>query len=121
MKPIVIYSDKILDNISFFFNVTGIAIFPFVILRERYKHDPQYQYARVMLLNHERIHFYQQIEMLVIPYYIAYVIEYIIKYIMIGDSYEAYKSVSFEREAFQNEQDLDYVEYREMYSWTRYI
>ena len=32
MKPIVIYSDKLLDGVSWFFRVGGICLFPVIIL-----------------------------------------------------------------------------------------
>lgn len=121
MKPIVIYSDSILDGLSFLFSIQGMSLFPFVVLREKFLHNPQYKITNEMLIKHETIHFKQQVELMVIPFYILYFLEYLIKLIIYGDSATAYKNISFEREAFQNEMDLDYLEYRKPFSWFKYI
>ena len=34
--PVVIYNDRFLDAISWFMQVGGISLFPFIILREKY-------------------------------------------------------------------------------------
>jgi hypothetical protein len=50
---------------------SGMALFPFIMLRKKdLPHTPQ-------LLNHERIHLMQQLELLVLPFYIWYLIEYL--------------------------------------------
>ena len=36
-KPFVKYNDKFLDAISWFMKVGGISLFPFIILREKYR------------------------------------------------------------------------------------
>jgi len=62
------------------------------------------------LVNHERIHLRQQVEMLIIPFYIWYLIAYFRK---------GYMNVSFEREAYGNESDPGYLRRRRPFSfWT---
>lgn len=51
--------------------------------------------------NHERIHARQQLELLIIPFYIIYFFEWIFK---------GYRNVSFEKEAYDNEYNLLYLE-----------
>ena len=40
--PIVKYSDKFLNSISWFMNIGGITLWPFVILREYYQKNTNY-------------------------------------------------------------------------------
>jgi hypothetical protein len=68
---------------------------------------------------HERIHWRQQLELLVIPFYIWYGLEYVIKLIKYRG--EAYYNISFEREAYANEGDVTYLSNRRLYSWFKYL
>mgnify|MGYP001586125617 CR=1 FL=1 len=86
--------------------IKAITIFPFILYRD--KEDMKDE----ILLNHEKIHIRQQLEMLVIPFYIWYGIEAI---------FRRYKSISFEAETFAHENDLDYLRKRKPYSWIKYL
>ena len=68
-------------------------------------------------INHETIHTKQMQELLYIFFYLWYIIEYLIRLIMYRDTKLAYKNISFEREAYQNQNDLDYLSNRKHYSW----
>ena len=93
----------------------GITIFPFVILKSHdLKRDPQF-------LNHERIHLRQQIEMLVIPFFIWYVIEFVMRYWSYRNWPMAYRGISFEREAYAKETSLGYLSERSIWSFIHYI
>lgn len=70
------------------------------------------------VINHEEIHTAQIMELLYIFYYIWYLIEWIIRLFMKGN---AYKNISFEREANANEHDPDYLSKRDHYSFIRYM
>ena len=119
MFPIVIYSDKFLDAISWFMRVGGISIFPFIILSERYRYgDP---FRTNATINHESIHFQQALELLVIPFYILYVVEYILKSIIYWDIGKGYSSISFEREAYTNDRNMNYLNTRKRYVWVTRI
>lgn len=53
-------------------------------------------------------------------YYLWYVLEYLIKVFAFG--YRAYRHISFEQEAYDNQSDDDYVENRRMFTgWLRRI
>ena len=67
-------------------------------------------------LNHESIHTAQMKEMLYIPFYLWYIIEWLIKLFGKGN---AYKNISFEREAYANQYNLDYLKTRKRYSWVK--
>ena len=73
------------------------------------------------LLNHETIHTRQMVELLVVGFYIAYVIEWIVRLPMCGfDLMRAYRSISFEREAYANDSDLGYLSRRRPFSFLKY-
>lgn len=96
-------------------NYVGLTIWPFIIVKEdNYKDD-------TVLINHERIHLKQQLELLVFPFYLWYFLEWLLRTILYLNSYRAYQNISFEREAYANEDDLDYTKSRKLYSFTRYI
>lgn len=69
-------------------------------------------------LNHEKIHTAQIKELWYVFFYIWYIIEWLIKLFMKGN---AYRNISFEREAYNNEKDLDYLHNRKFFSWTSYL
>lgn len=115
--PIVKYSDKTLNRLSWFMKIGGITLWPFIILRERYN-VPNANYSK-RIVNHESIHIKQQEELLVIPFYILYVTEWFIKLFFYGK--EAYYNISFEREAYANENDYEYLKNRRFWAWLKYL
>ncbi len=78
-------------------------------LRERHQ--------AAVLINHERIHLRQQLEMGLILFYIWYFAEYLIRLVQYKKHYLAYLHISFEREAYQNEADLDYLKKRTFWAF----
>ncbi len=70
------------------------------------------------LMNHERIHSAQQREMLFIFFYLFYVAEWLVRLLMRGN---AYRNISFEREAYENQRNLDYLKTRRHYAWRKYL
>jgi len=93
----------------------GITIFPFVFLK-----SADLSKNRV-LVNHEKIHLRQQLELLVIPFYIIYVLEFSIKFIKCQNWAKAYRNISFEREAYCNEHDNTYLKTRIFWQFLKYI
>lgn len=69
-------------------------------------------------INHESIHTAQMKELGYIPFYIIYFFEWVVRLFMKGN---AYRNISFEREAYLNENDQTYLENRKHYSWTKYM
>ena len=92
---------------------SGMAIFPFLFVKNKKPSK--------VLINHERIHFRQQIEMLILPFYIWYLLEYLIYRLNGLNSYQAYMSISFEREAYTNDDDLAYLKKRKIWCFLRYV
>ena len=111
--PIIKYNDNFLKNLSIFMSIGGITLFPFIILREKYKNNPK------NIIRHESIHIKQQIEMLVIPFYVFYTLEWFIKLFIFGT--KAYQNLSFEREAKTNEGNPDYLKTRKFWAWVKYL
>lgn len=118
--PIVKYSDKFLNSISWFMNIGGITLWPFVILREYYQKNTNYWVTkREKTINHESIHIKQQEELLIIPFYVLYITEWFIKLFFYGK--KAYYNISFEREAYANENDYEYLKNRRFWAWLKYL
>ena len=98
-----------------FLNVAGMALFPFILVGKRH-----YRYDAV-LINHEKIHLVQQVEMLIIPFYFVYLSNYLINLLFYRGHHEAYLNISFEREAYQYESDLQYLKKRRFWAFLKFI
>lgn len=100
---------------------SAITLAPFAIYFNKrtwnYQNDHINEWNRIV--NHESIHWKQQLEMLIIPFYLWYFIEWIIKIFIYGK--KAYVNLSFEREAYDNDDNLDYLKTRKHYAWVKYI
>lgn len=94
--------------------INGITIFPFIFLRESAFKENK------ILINHEKIHIRQQLELLIIFFYLWYVVEYYYWYLKLKDKQLAYRNISFEREAYAMEEDLNYLETRKIWSFWKY-
>lgn len=68
-------------------------------------------------INHENIHTAQMKELLYIGFYIWYLIEWILRLILVKDSMKAYKMISFEVEAYKEQDNLDYLRNRKHFNW----
>ena len=64
-------------------------------------------------IRHETIHTAQMKEMLYIFFYLWYIFEWIIRLFMKGN---VYRNISFEREAYANQNDLTYEKTRKLFS-----
>jgi len=96
-----------------FSGVSGVTLAPFgIYLNKRYLTNQK-------TIRHEKIHWKQQIEMLILPFYLWYLIEYLIR--LITDKGNAYRSISFEQEAYRNEGDINYMENRKCFGWVKYL
>ena len=93
---------------------SGLTVFPFVILREK-KHAQD-----AVTVNHERIHIRQQVELLVVFFFVWYLVEFGFRMIRFRNKDKAYRNISFEREAFENEHDLTYWKTRKWYGFLNY-
>ena len=111
------YQIMIIVVSSFVFSrrFSGIALWPFVVVKhEHLKKD-------LVFLNHERIHLRQQIELLIVLFYLWYGLEYLCRLIQYKNGHLAYRNISFEREAYANEKDLQYVDRRSFWSFLKFL
>ncbi|NNE31912.1 MAG: hypothetical protein HKN40_06035 [Winogradskyella sp.] len=93
----------------------GITIFPFMFLKYKTLKEDK------ILINHERIHLRQQIELFVIPFFVVYGTEFLLRLIQYKKWHLAYRNISFEREAFKNETDLNFLEKRPCWNFINYF
>ncbi len=70
-------------------------------------------------LNHEAIHTAQMREMFYVIFYLAYIVEWLCHLARFQDTHEAYRRISFEREAYANQSDPDYLNNRKPYNQYR--
>jgi len=92
----------------------ALTIWPFIFLKHKKLKDNR------IIINHEKIHLRQQIEMLWFLYFILYFLEFSINLIKYRDFMNAYYQISFEKEAYQNEQNLTYLRKRKFWSFLKY-
>lgn len=69
-------------------------------------------------LNHEAIHTAQMKEMWYIFFYMWYLIEWVVRLFKKGN---AYRNISFEKEAYDNQLWLTYLANRPRFSWLDYL
>ena len=93
----------------------GLTLFPFVFMADK---DDK---LNKVFINHEKIHIKQQLELLILPFYLWYLLEYLFRLLQYKDTFIAYKNISFEREAYANEKDLNYLKKRSFYAFLKYL
>jgi hypothetical protein len=93
----------------------GLTLFPFVFVKYRFDFDNK------VLINHEKIHIRQQLELLVLPFFVWYFVEYAVRLLQYKNANLAYRNISFEREAYANELDLEYLEKRRFFRFLTYL
>ncbi len=116
----------------------AITLWPFIFVRRQ-------AWARFTnnVLRHERIHGRQQTELLPVGmaltavlavggagwwsllalpmFFWLYGMEWLLAFVWFRDSHKAYRHISFEREAYDNELDPDYLTSRHPFAWLQYI
>lgn len=93
----------------------GLTFYPFVFLVN--KNDK----LNKVFVNHERIHLRQQLELLILPFYVWYGLEFLLRLIQYKNRRKAYYNICFEREAYGNEKDLNYLEKRSFWKFLSFI
>ncbi|WP_316750452.1 hypothetical protein [Pedobacter gandavensis] len=95
-------------------SANAMAIFPFILLQHKNQKN------NAVLINHERIHLRQQLELLILPFYILYGLNYLLNLYRFKNHYLAYFNIRFEREAYANERNLSYLKQRKFCAWWPY-
>lgn len=94
---------------------SGLTIFPFVIV------SAKVDLSDKVLMNHERIHLKQQLELAILPFFVWYFVEYLLRLIQFRNRRKAYRNISFEREAYANERNFEYLQKRKFWSFLKYL
>ncbi len=95
--------------------VSGMCIFPFLLFKK-----VDWPVGEI-LINHERIHLKQQLELLILPFYIWYIVEYFVWRIKGLKHVQAYLEISFEKEAYSNQGNLEYLKKRKSWNFLNYL
>lgn len=93
----------------------GLAVYPFVFVKQALDKKNE------VFVNHERIHLRQQLELLVVPFFLWYFLEFLVRLIQYKEMDLAYRNISFEREAYAKEKDIDYLNNRFLWRFLEYV
>ena len=122
---------KIFSNIIPFEGFLAMTVWPLVFIRKEYRQ----KYTETVDC-HEQIHAEQQKEVIAVAivltlstavwtgsawtlmwlplYFYLYIVEWLLRLIFGGD---AYRNISFEREAYSHEEDKEYLRMRKHFAW----
>ena len=119
----IIVHNKILP----FGSYVAITIGPFILTKRKDLNE--------VTINHESIHWAQEKETLIIGFYLLYVLMFLWEFVRCLcdskhgkiDGYtwrnstwkRAYRSILFEREAYNNEKNEEYIKNRRHYAWLK--
>ncbi len=117
---IQINSDTLMSLVKKLFRLPGkpvaLAFFPFLVIQKSALGNPQTDF----IINHEKIHFAQQLESLILFYWAVALIEQIyLRFIKGKKGVELYLSRAAEQECYDNMNDLEYLEKRKLFAWLR--
>ena len=98
-----------------FLKYRGMAIFPLILVKTEKDRKDEY------LINHEKIHLRQQLELLILPFYLFYLLNYLYNLITSFDHEKAYRNIIFEQEAYDHEKDKNYLKSRKFLSFLNYL
>lgn len=88
-----------------------MALWPFIFVKGE---------AKDVVLRHERIHLRQQVE-LPLVFLLLYGLFWLCKFIVTLDTDEAYYGNPFEKEAYGNQYNENYLKERRWFAWVRYF
>ena len=112
----------IYNNVLPFKGFVAMSLGPWIFARKEYKESGLSETT----INHETIHWKQQCDFIIpvigsIVFYLWYVLEWIFKLPTCLFGYDAYRSISFEQESYDNQDDLDYPKTRKRFAWLKNI
>ena len=73
------------------------------------------------MINHEEIHTAQIRELWYLFFYVWYVVEWLIRLTQYRDFEKSYYNISFEREAYDNGDNLGYLSSRKRFAFLKYL
>lgn len=100
----------IYNNIIPFKGFSAINLFGVLFAREGCTITPR-------VINHEKIHTMQMRELGYIGFYVAYFLEWLVRLVVATKT--AYRGISFEVEAYENQDNFDYLQSRKRFAMWR--
>ena len=94
---------------------SAMALYPFILVKE------EAMKQNAVLMRHEKIHHRQQLELLLIFFYLWYALNYFYNLLKYRNHFKAYKEIIFEREAFAKDEGEDYLEKRKLWAFLHYL
>jgi hypothetical protein len=93
----------------------AVTVFPFIFVRSKNE-------LSSWLINHERIHIRQQMELLVVGAAVLYIIEFLYALIILRlPWYKAYLWTSAEQESYRKQNNSEYLNQRKIFSQFYYL
>lgn len=89
----------------------AMAVFPFILVKKKAFRQS------ASLIRHEKIHLMQQIELLLLPFYILYLLHYLVNLFKFKNHELAYQQIAFEKEAYFFEHEEKYLSERKPFAW----
>jgi hypothetical protein len=108
----VIEQSRAMQTVGFM----GLTIWPCIFLAGNARTAKN---NATVVLQHEQIHLEQQKECLVLPFYLLYGVELLLRQVYLKQK-SPYRSLSFEREAYDNERRSTYLAKRKPFAWRAY-
>jgi hypothetical protein len=95
-------------------DIVAVTIFAWVFVRSDSMEDER-------LINHESIHVEQYKETLFVGFLVIYVLEFLIRFLFCWNWEKAYMNLAFEKEAYNNDMNLEYLANRKRYNWIKFF
>ena len=108
----IIKNSKVPKWASIVIDVYAIALWPFVFIKDE---------GNEVTINHEKIHLRQQVELLVVGFYILYGFYWLKSFVKNRDKDQAYYDIPFEKEAYAMQKDMTYLDNRSRYAWLNFL
>ena len=112
MKFYIYENSKIPQYLSWFIDIWAITLYPFIICRGK---------LDLRTKNHEIIHLHQQRELWIVGFYLLYVLFWIHGLLKLKSFHAAYRSIPFEKEAYEHEEDFTHTLNRKNFIWVKYL
>jgi hypothetical protein len=94
-------------------NYSGMTLWPFLLIAVKQDVTDK------VFINHENIHAVQQRELFIVFFYLWYGIEYL-RHRCVKPHDQAYRSIVFEKEAYAMQQQLNYLEKRNLFAFINF-
>jgi hypothetical protein len=113
---IIVYSTAAVRILTFGSRgMSGITIFPFIFLIDTLKGSDN----AVYIINHEKIHIRQELELLLVFFALMYLANYLYWRARGQSHSNAYRKIIFESEAYEKMYDLNYLKNRRIFGFIR--